>query len=138
MVHPFLDASLHVDFLYPVDIVGCGAGIRRACHELLDLFLSIVVADRDSCNIHPVDKARVVDDVFFECVAVFVYEINSGVGIVGVHLAAAFVDRHEDRLDARGGLSHQAGRSRGSNGQAGDVAATVLLHHLVQLGVCLA
>ena len=58
--------------------------------------------------------------------------------IVGVHLAATFVHGLEDGLDTRGGLRHQADRTRWSDGQAGDVAATVLLHHLVQLGVCLA
>ena len=74
-------------------------------------------------------------DVFFECVPCFVYKVYMNIRIVRVHLSSTFVNRQEYRLDTRGGLRHQTGRSGWSNRQAGNVAATIFLHVLIQFRV---
>ena len=57
------------------------------------------------------------------------------IGVIGINLTAALVHRHEDRLYTTCGLRHEAGGSSRSNGKAGDVAAAILHHILVQLCV---
>ena len=76
-----------------------------------------------------------IDDVFLERVARLVHEVDVHGRVVGVHLAAALVDRHEHRFDARRGLGHQAGGARGGDGQAGDVAPAIFCHEFVEFGV---
>ena len=50
------------------------------------------------------------------------------IGIAGVHLAAALVNRHKHRLNATGGLRHERRGAGGSDGQTGNVAPSVLHH----------
>lgn len=75
------------------------------------------------------------DNVFFESITCFVDEIYVDVGIVRVDFPAAFVYRHEDRFDTRSSLCHQAGGTGRSDGQTGDVPASVFHHFLVQFRV---
>ena len=78
-----------------------------------------------------------IDHVLLEGVAHLVDKVHMHIGVVGIHLAAAHIDGHEHRLDAACGLRHQRRRSRGGNGQAGNVPAAVLLHVGPQLRVVL-
>ena len=55
-----------------------------------------------------------------------------GVVVRGIDFAAAFIDRAEDRFDARGRLRHERSRARRRNGQQGDVAAAYLDHFVVE------
>ena len=57
------------------------------------------------------------------------------VGIAGIDLAAAFVDRHEHRFDTRGSARHQRGCSGRRYRQTGDIAASVFLHVFVELRI---
>ena len=74
-----------------------------------------------------------IDQVLFEAVAHLVRIIDMHVGIVGIDLAATGIDGQEDGFNAAGSLRHQTGRSRRSDGQTGQVTATVLHHVLIQL-----
>ncbi len=77
----------------------------------------------------------VVHDVFLECVAHLVGEVDGYVCVVWVHLPAAFVDRKEHRLYARCCLCHERrGAGRGYC-EACYVAPPMLLHALVKFGI---
>ncbi len=76
-----------------------------------------------------------IHDVFLEGVTAVVDEVHPDVGVVGVHLAAALVDGHEHRLDARCGLRHEACGACGRYGQACYVAPSVLGHVGVELRI---
>ena len=76
-----------------------------------------------------------VDNVFLEGVAHLVHEVDVYIRVVGVHLAAAFVYRHEDGFYPRGCLRHQRGGSCRCYRQTGNVPASVLLHVLIELGI---
>ncbi len=69
MVDPLLDLALHSDFFHPVDVVGSGSGVGGAGHEAVDLFLGVVIFHGNAVDIHPVDEARMIDDILFERVA---------------------------------------------------------------------
>ena len=140
VVDPLLDGPLHLDLGHPVDVVGRSAVIGRSLHPLVKLlvgdrgqFLRIV-----SVRLEPLDKVVVVDVVLLELFARFVLVVDVRVVVRGVDLAAALVDRPEDRLDARRSLRHERRGARRGDGQHGDVAAAVLDHLLVEFGIGLA
>ena len=58
-----------------------------------------------------------VNVVLLELLARFVLEVHMRVVVRGVDLAAALIDRAEDRLDARRGLRHERRRTRRSDRQ---------------------
>ena len=55
--------------------------------------------------------------------------------VVGVHLTAALVDRHEHRLDATGCLRHEARCACRRNGETRDVASSALHHAVIEGGI---
>ena len=101
MVHPFLYGSLHLHFLEPVDIVGSGFVVGRPFHQFVYLGLGVVMAHGNTVYFHPFDEFGMIHHKLLECIAVLVHEIHTDIDIVCIDLAAAFVDRHEHRLDAR-------------------------------------
>ena len=72
------------------------------------------------------------DIVLLPRVAHLVGEGDFHVLVGRIDLAATFIDGTEDRFDARSGLRHERCRSRGCDGEHGDVAAAYLRHLLVQ------
>ena len=54
------------------------------------------------------------------------------IGVIWVHLSAAFVYRHEYRFNTRCRLRHDTHGAGGRNRQAGNVASAILLHVIVQ------
>ena len=74
-----------------------------------------------------------IDNIFLERVAYLVDEVHMDIGIVGIYLAAAFINGQKYRLYTTRSLCHQRGRTRRSNGQTGYIASSVLYHILVQL-----
>jgi len=128
VIHPFLDTALHPDLLKPVDIVGGCFVVGRLGDEFVQLFLIVLLGCGVTVGFHPGHKLVVENDVFLEAVAVFVLMIYPGLFVVGIDLAAALVDQVERWLDAGSGLCHQAGGAGRSNGETGNIAASVLLH----------
>ena len=135
MVDPFLDGALHLHLHQPVDIVGRGVVIRRTANEVVNLLLRVFLLGVDAVDLHPLDELPVIDDVFLERVAHLVNEVDVSLGIVGVDLAAAFIHRHEHRLDTARGLRHQRSSAGRRDGQTGDVAAAVFHHVGVELRI---
>ena len=76
-----------------------------------------------------------INDVFFKSIARLVNVIDVNFGIVGIDLATTFVNSHKHGFDTAGGLGHQTGGTGRRNGEAGNVATTILLHHLIKLRV---
>ncbi len=130
VVHPFLDTSLHMYFLHPVYFVGCRAGIRRTAHEFIKLLLRIVAALLYAVDFHPFKELGMIDHIFLECVAGVIYIVDTDIGVVRIDLPAAFIDGHENRLDAGCGPRHQTGCTGRRDGKAGDVTSSVA-HHIV-------
>ena len=83
MVDPFLNRALHTHFLEPVDIVGRGAGIRRASHQRVDFILRVVVAHLDIVYTNPIDEFRMVNDIFLKRIAGFVGVVDTDSCIIG-------------------------------------------------------
>ena len=135
MVDPLLYGTLHAYLHQPVYIVGCSLVVGRLLYQTVYLFLRVALSGVHAVYLHPLHELGVVDDVFFEGVANLVDEVYVHVGIAWVHLATTLVDRHEDGLYAAGGLRHQRSGARGCYGQAGNVAASVLHHVVIQLRV---
>ncbi len=99
MVDPSLHASLHIYFLEPVDVVGCGFVVGRLGDQIIYFFLRIRTFFLDALAFHPCDELRMINDVFLECVSAFIHVVDMDVDVGGIHLASAFVYRHEDRFD---------------------------------------
>ena len=99
MIHPLLYASLHLDFGDPVHIVGSSLVIGRLSDQLLQLFVRIVLLGVVAVGLHPGEEVVVVDRVLLKGVSRLVGVVHLDVLVVGVDLASALVDRHEDRLD---------------------------------------
>ncbi len=135
VVHPLLHAALHGHFLVPVDVVGRSAGVGRAGHDVVEFFLGVVLLGVDAGHLHPVKELGMVDDVLLELVAGVVGVVHTCVDLGGVDLAAALVDGHEHRLDARRSAGHEACRACGGDGETGDVAASEAAHVGVELRV---
>ena len=135
MVHPLLDASLHLHLHEPVHVVGRGLVVGRARHEVVDFFLRILLRRVEALRLHPGEELVVVNDVFFKGIARFVGIVHMHLRVVRVHLAAALVDRHEHGFDAARRLRHEASGARGGYGEAGNVAPAVAAHVLVEFGV---
>ena len=76
-----------------------------------------------------------VDDVLLERVTHFVNIVHMYSLVVGIHFATTLVYRHEHWLYAACGLCHQRGCTGRSYCQAGNVAAPVFHHVLVELCV---
>ena len=78
-----------------------------------------------SFEFEPVDEFGVENVVFFEVVAVLVFDyfVFGGVFIVGVDFFAAFVADEEDGFDAGGSLGADAHGAGGGDGEQGDVGA---------------
>ena len=76
-----------------------------------------------------------VDDVLLKGVTNLIDKIHMHVGIIRVDLAATLVDGHEHGLDATRGLRHQRSSTGWSDCQAGDVAATMLHHVLIEFRI---
>ena len=134
MVDPFLYPALHLHFHQPVYVIGSSLKIGRPCHELVDFLLAVALLGIQSVDLHPLEEFGMIDDILLERIAHIVDEIHMYVGIAGVDLATAFVDRHEDRLYATGGLRHQAGGACRCYGKASDVATPILHHIVVKFG----
>ena len=86
MVNPLLNASLHFNFLKPVNLISGSPGIRRTVHQLIELFLSIVILLLNIVHAHPFKEFRVIDHIFLECIACLIHIVHADVGIVRVHL----------------------------------------------------
>ena len=140
VVDPLLDGALHLHLGHPVDVVGRGAVIGRRSDPLVQLG----VGDRRelrrvvSVRLQPLHEIVVVDVVFLELFARFVLIVDMRVLVRRIDLAAAFVDRAEDRFDARRGLRHERRGARRGDGQHGDIAAADLRHLLVERRIGLA
>ena len=135
VVHPFLDCALHLHLHQPVHVVGRGLIVRRAAHEVLNLLGRVMLLGVDAVGTHPREELMVVNDIFLKGIARLVCKVHAHLGVVGVHLAAARINGQEHRLDARGGLRHQARGTRGGDCEAGNVAAAVLRHVGIELRV---
>ena len=96
------------------------------------------MAHRDVVDVHPGHQLVVIDDEFLKRVSILIHEVDVDVFITGVDLATTLIDRHENRFDARGGLCQQAGCSRGSDGEAGNVAASIFHHLIIEFRIGLA
>ena len=140
MIDPLLDRPLHLDLGHPVDVVGRGLVVGRR----LDPSVQLGVGDRRqlrgvvSAGFQPFDEIMMVNVVLLELLARFVLEVHMRVVVRGVDLAAALIDRAEDRLDARRGLRHERRRTRRSDRQHGDIAASHPAHLLVERRIGLA
>ena len=73
--------------------------------------------------------------VLLERVAHLVDKVHMHLRVIGIHLAATLVYRHEHRLYAACGLRHQTCRTGRGDCQAGDVAASVFHYVFIQLCV---
>ncbi|OAV74947.1 hypothetical protein Barb7_01485 [Bacteroidales bacterium Barb7] len=138
MIHPFLNAPLHTHLLHPVHIVGSRFEVRRAGDKFVRFRLRVMLDDGMTVGLHPRDKLMMENDILFVGVARFVHIVHTCGSIGRIDLAAAFVNGEEDRLNARCGLRHQAGRPRRRNCKAGNVAPSVGFHILVKNRVSLA
>ena len=76
-----------------------------------------------------------IHDVLFKRVAHLIDEIDMHVGVARIHLAAAFIDGHEDGLYSACRLCHEACRTRRCYRQTGDIAASVGHDVVVELFV---
>ena len=135
MVYPFLYGSLHTHLHEPVNIVGGSLVIRRLLNQSVNLLLSIFLCGIDIVHLHPLKELLVIYDILLERVANLIDKVYMYIGVVGVYLAATLVNRHEYRLYTTCGLCHEAGGTCRSDGKAGYVAAAVLHHILIELGV---
>ena len=77
----------------------------------------------------------VVNDILFKRVAHLVNKVNMHIGIIRIYLASTHIHRHKYRLNAAGGLRHQAGSACGGNGETSNVASAILHHVIIQLMV---
>ena len=75
--------------------------------------------------------------VLFEAVSNLIYKIDMDVSIVRINLTAALIYGHKHRLYAAGCLRHKRCRTSRSYGKARDIAATILRHGRIQLGISL-
>ena len=132
MIDPLLDSTLHLHLHQPIHIVACSLVVGRLGHQFVNLFLCVAFLSVVSVHAHPLQELVVIDDVFFKSITRLVHKVHMHFGIVGVHLATTLIDWHEDWFDTAGCLGHQAGCSRRSNGQTGNVAAAILLHLFIQ------
>ena len=130
VVDPFLDFALHPHLHEPVDVIGRGFVIRRLSHQLVDFLLGVAFLGVETVNSHPREEFGMVDDVLLERVAHLVDKVDMHVGVAWIDLPAAFVDGHEHRFDAAGGLGHEAGSTRWGDGETSNVAAPIF-HHIV-------
>ena len=135
MIHPLLDSPLHAHLHQPVHIVGRCLIIRRAGYQRVDFFLRIALLGVVPVYTHPFQELAVINNVLLKTVAHFVHIVHMHISIIGIHLAAALIDGHKHRFDARGSLCHQRGGTRRCNGQTGYVATAILPHVLIQLWV---
>ena len=133
MVHPLLDSPLHTYLHQPVHIVGRSLIIWRLSHQFVNFLLGIALGGIQAVHIHPFHELGMIDNIFLERVAYLVDEVHMDIGIVGIYLAAAFINGQKYRLYTTRSLCHQRGRTRRSNGQTGYIASSVLYHILVQL-----
>ena len=76
-----------------------------------------------------------INNVLLKRIARFVNIVNMHILVVGVHFAATLIHGKKHRLDARGGLGHEARGSGGSNGEAGNIATAIFHHILIELGI---
>ena len=130
-----LQHYVHLHLLEPVDVVGGSLVVGALGHHGVDLLLGVALGGVVTLGLHPGHELGVVYDELLEGVAGLVDEVHMYVGVVGVHLTATLVDGHEDGLDTRGGLCHEAHGACGGDGEAGDVAAAILLHLVVECGI---
>ena len=137
MVNPFLHAALHLHLVHPVNVVGCGFIIRRFGNDCIQFlvivmhhFIHVVAVDFE-----PGKELVVEHIVFFKGISYAVDESGMGVFVVRIDFAAALVNHHEHGFDARGGLSTEAHRSGGRDGEHCDISAPDTAHFLVQIFV---
>ena len=135
MVHPLLNGSLHLYLHQPVHVVGRGFIVRRLLHQVVDFLLRVAFLRVNVVHAHPLHELRMINNIFLVRVAHLVNKVHMHVGVARIHLAAAFIHRHEHRLNAAGGLRHEACGARGGHGETGYVAAPILRHIGIQLGV---
>ena len=69
-----------------------------------------------------------VNDVFLERIAHFVYKVHAHIGVVRINLATPLVNGHEHRFDAGGCLSHERCCAGWRDGETSNVSSTELLH----------
>ncbi len=135
MVYPLLNGTLHTHLHQPVNIIGRGLIIRRTGYQVVDFLLRVFLFGVNAIDLHPRQELLMINDILLERVAHLINIVHMHGCIVGVYLAAAFVNGHKHRLDAAGGLRHQRCGAGGGNGQAGDVAAAMFQHVLIQLRI---
>ena len=128
MVHPFLDGTLHLDLVHPVDVGRSGLKVGRLLNqcvkfvvvERIDLFHGVSLVD-----FQPIDKLGMQHVVFLEVVAALVLDdfVIGRILVVGVDFLATFVADQEDWLDARSGLGANADSTCGGDGEQRDCHA---------------
>ena len=135
VVNPFLYGTLHPHFHQPIHIVGRCLVIRRPGDQSVNLLLRVTLVGVNAVHPHPFDELAVVNDIFLKRVAHLIHKVDVYVGVVGIHLSAAFIHRHEHRLYAACGLCHQTCGACRCYGQAGNVSSAVGNHVVIQLRI---
>ena len=88
-----------------------------------------------SIDLHPLQELTMINNVFLKAIADLIDKIYMHISIVGVNLATTLVNRHEDWFDTAGCLRHERCRARGSNRQAGNIAAPITLHIVIEFRI---
>ena len=135
MVHPLLHGALHPDLVDPVHILCRSLVVGGAGYQVIDLLGGELLGGIYSVGYHPLHELVVEHYKLLKCIAVVINECDVGVLVIAVDLAAALVNGHEYRLQARCGLSHKAYGAGGGYGKARYVTAAVFLHVLIELWI---